>query len=58
MSKPQGCEECRRLWHALDRIASLNRTELPADIDPFARAVCIAQDAIGPQPEPTEEPAE
>jgi len=39
----------RRLWNALDRIASLNRTELPDHIDPFARAVCMAQDAIGPQ---------
>jgi len=39
----------RRLWNALDRIASLNRTELPDHIDPFALCVCVAQDAIGPQ---------
>ena len=38
-----------RLWNALDRIASLNRTELPDHIDPFALSVCMAQDAIGPQ---------
>jgi len=36
----------RRLWNALDRIASLNRTELPDHIDPFTMCVCMAQDVM------------